>query len=84
VYSVSTAVACRWLGDEDSVEELAADGTDEAFGDRVARGARTGVLVMRMSAAVSIASNAALRYNSGQGRESTGHGGRSCWAACEP
>jgi hypothetical protein len=30
------------------VHETAADGADEAFGDRVGCGARTGVLMMRM------------------------------------
>src|SRR4051812_47812551 len=48
------------VDDEDAVGEFAADGADEAFGDPFARGARTGVLMMRMSVAVKTASNAAV------------------------
>ena len=33
--SCSTAAACRWLMIRSAVEEFAADGADEAFGDRV-------------------------------------------------
>jgi hypothetical protein len=52
------------VDDEDSVEELAADGADEPFGDRVGRGGRTGVRMMRMSVAVKTASNAAVNLAS--------------------
>jgi hypothetical protein len=42
------------------VEAFAAQGADEAFRYRVARGARTGVRMMRMSPPVNTASKAAV------------------------
>jgi hypothetical protein len=52
------------LIDQDAVEEFAANGADETFGDRVGRGARTGVLIVRTSMAVKSALNAVVNLAS--------------------
>jgi hypothetical protein len=52
------------VGDEDAVEELASDAADEAFGDGVGRGARTGVWMMRTSMAVNTVSRPAVNLAS--------------------
>jgi hypothetical protein len=48
------------VDDQKTVEEFAADGADEPFGDRVRPCARTGVLMIWMSMAVNTASKAAV------------------------
>jgi len=50
--------------DQDAVEEFATNRADEAFGDPFTLGARTGVLMTLMSAAVKSASNAELNLAS--------------------
>ena len=57
-YSVSL------VGDQEAVEEFAADRSDEALGDRVRRGARTGVLMILMSVAVKTSSKVAVNLAS--------------------
>ena len=52
------------VGDEDAVEELAADGADEAFDDCVGPRARAGLWMVRMSVAVKTAPNAAVNLAS--------------------
>lgn len=51
-------------GDQHPVQALAAGAGDPAFRDRVRRGARTGVLMIRILVAVSTASNAAVNLAS--------------------
>jgi len=48
------------VDDEDAVEELAADGADEAFGDRVRPGCWTGVLMIFTLVAVNTVSKATV------------------------
>jgi hypothetical protein len=48
------------VDDQKTVEQFTADGADEAFGDRVRRGARTGVLMIWMSMVANTASKAAV------------------------
>jgi len=55
------------LIDQDAVEEFAADAADEMFGDRVGRGARKGVLIVRTSMAVNSALNAVVNLARGPG-----------------
>jgi hypothetical protein len=52
------------VNDQDVVEEFPAHGADEAFGDRVARGARAGVRMILTSRAVKAASTAAVNLAS--------------------
>ena len=49
-----------WSGDQEVVEAFPAERADEAFRDRVARGARIGVRMIRMSVPVKTASKAAV------------------------
>jgi hypothetical protein len=81
------------VDDQEAVEEFAADAADEAFGDRLARGARTGVLMMRMSVAVKTASKAVVNLASrsrmrnrklrpASSRSMTRL--RACWVSQEP
>jgi hypothetical protein len=52
------------LVDEDAVEEFAADGADEAFGDGVARDARAGVRMTWIPLQVKTASKMAVNVAS--------------------
>jgi hypothetical protein len=52
------------VDDQEAVEEFAAEGADEAFGDGVACGARTGVLMIWMSVAVNTVSKTAVNLAS--------------------
>jgi len=52
------------VDDQGAVEEFAADSADEAFGDGVGPGCPHRLLMMRMSAAVKTASNAAVNLAS--------------------
>ena len=55
------------IDDQVPVEEFAVDSDDEAFGDRVARGARTGDLMIWMSVTVNTAPKAAVNLARGRG-----------------
>ena len=73
LYSGST-VRVPLADDQDAVEEFAADGADEAFGDAFARGHRGGVLMMSMprrktasNAAVNLPSRSRMRNRNGGG-----------------
>ena len=57
---VQYKVEVAWSGDQEVVEAFLAQGADEAFRDRVARGARIGVRMTRMSVPVKTASKAAV------------------------
>jgi len=50
------------VGDQYSVEQLAVDGGDPSFGDRVRLGARTGVRRMRMPSLATTASKASVNW----------------------
>ena len=86
-------VEVAWPGDQDVVEALAAEGADEAFGDRVCPGCPDRVRMMRMSAPANTASKAAVNLLSRsriRNRSCSARSPRSmsrlraCWATQAP